>query len=185
MSRTPGADSTLDAFEFARHGRETSGAIALADMPRLRDMLASTDGPPLRWQLDGVVRERAGVPSELLLQLNVGGKVPLTCQRCLTTVEHPVAENVVFRLEREDAPLTQDELEEAEEVLPLAGPLDLAELVEDQVLLALPIVPMHEVCPRSAINTAAPKREGETDRVQPFADLRRLLDAAKPSGGKR
>ena len=174
----------VDGFEVARNGQSLSGEVSLKDLPRLRDVLADRSAAPmLTWLLDGVLRERAGSPPQPLLHLTVRGAVPLTCQRCLQTVEQPVNEDVVFRLEHDDTEPTQAELEEDEEVLPLSGPLNVRDLVEDQVLLALPIVPMHTVCPQPLAVADEPGPE-QGDRVQPFADLRRLLDAAKSSNNK-
>jgi uncharacterized protein len=47
----------------------------------------------------------------------------------------------------EGAEMSQDELEDdTRDFLPVAGGLDVAELVEDEILLALPVAPRHERC---------------------------------------
>jgi uncharacterized protein len=65
----------------------------------------------------------------------------------------------------EDSELSQDELEDdTRDFLPVAGGLEVAELVEDEVLLALPVAPRHERC-------GLPGAAGVSERVAPFAAL--------------
>ncbi len=172
---------TVDAFDFAARSGELAGELLPAALPRLADGLAA-DGEPgrLRWRLRGYLQPRAGQPPQAMLRLEVQGELPLVCQRCLQPSAQPIDEAVNFRLQQGDSTPTQEELDDPDEVLPITGPLNVTELVEDQVLLALPIVPMHAVCPRPlagmAESPAAP--EPSADRRRPFADLRELLDAA-------
>lgn len=174
----------IDAFGFAARGGELTGELLPAALPRLVDVLAA-DGDPggLRWRLRGFLQPRAGQPPQALLRLEVHGALTLVCQRCLHPSAHEVAEAVNFRLQHGESALTQQELDEPDEVLPITGPLNVIELVEDQVLLALPIVPMHAVCPQPLVGGSAPSGEKDAlaeDRRHPFAGLRQLLDAAQP-----
>ena len=63
-----------------------------------------------------------------------------------------------------------------DDVLALSKSLDLRELVEDELLLALPIVPRHDVCPQPLPLPvdSAPAPEDPTERPHPFAALQRL-----------
>ena len=55
----------------------------------------------------------------------------------------------VFRFARNDEEAAElDEVSEDEDVLALGRPLDLLSLVEDELIMALPIVPRHEACPQ-------------------------------------
>jgi hypothetical protein len=75
----------------------------------------------------------------------VGGIIPLACQRCLEAIPFQLDVDSLLELIPEDAELSQDELEDdTRDFLPVAGELDVAELVEDEILLALPVAPRHE-----------------------------------------
>jgi uncharacterized protein len=95
-----------------------------------------------------------------------------------------------FRFARSDEEAAElDETSEDEDFLALGRPLDLPSLVEDELIMALPIVPRHETCPEPLlapeVSGAAPsvtRRGAEgardqddapqpADRLHPFAVL--------------
>ena len=63
-----------------------------------------------------------------------------------------------------------------EEVLALSRDFDLLELVEDELLMDLPVAPMHDVCPEPVKMSAADEdfEAAEAARENPFAVLGRL-----------
>ena len=78
------------------------------------------------------------------LQLTVHGQVELTCQRCLGGLQHTVQIERVVLLARNEAELERlDELPDSDAIL-LEETLNLVDLVEDEVLLGLPLAAMHE-----------------------------------------
>lgn len=134
--------------------------MPLSGLGRLHDLLASREGG-ISFRLEGY-RGRQG---ESLLQLEVSGELPLACQRCLETVPFDLEIDNLLQLVPEGAELSQDELEDdTRDFLPVARELDVAELVEDEILLALPVAPRHERCGLPGSTDAA-------DRVNPFAAL--------------
>jgi uncharacterized protein len=102
------------------------------------------------------------------------GTVSMTCQRCMRAV--PVAVEDEFKVivvpeERADEPSGY------EPVVAEAARFDVRWLVEDQVLLALPLVPMHEpgqCAPAEAPAVADEQPEGT--RQKPFENLRKMLE---------
>ena len=71
----------------------------------------------------------------------------LVCQRCLGPVEAVLdADRSFLFVAGEDAAAALD-ADSEDDVLALTRSLDLRELVEDELLLALPLVPRHEECP--------------------------------------
>lgn len=81
------------------------------------------------------------------LHVKVSGVVWLTCQRCLEPVEHSVWHDVRFQLWPTGVVLPEDELfEDGFDALPAGNELDLAQLVEGEVLLGLPLSPRHTDC---------------------------------------
>lgn len=180
MSQRP--PHALALFDFARVDGELHGTAPLSSMSRLSDLLASTEAAPVAWTLRGYKRDRVGQRPQAMVSLRVRAELRLICQRCLQEMIEPLDETVDFRLVIEEPELTQSELEAEDEALPAEHPVDVLKLIEDQLILALPIVPMHDACPQgqapglSAARTdAAPAEE----RQHPFAHLRDLLGDAK------
>ena len=134
--------------------------MPLSGLGRLHDLLASREGG-ISFRLEGY-RGRQG---ESLLQLEVSGELPLACQRCLETVPFDLEIDNLLQLVPEGAELSQDELEDdTRDFLPVARELDVAELVEDEILLALPVAPRHEKC-------GLPGAADAGERSNPFAAL--------------
>lgn len=172
----------LTLFDFARSDGELHGRLPLPDLSRLSELLSSTQGPPVQWTLKGFQRERIGMRPQAMVTLQVRGALPLICQRCLQAMQYAVDEAVDFRLVAEEPELTQAEIEAEDEALPAINPVDVLSLIEDQLILALPIVPMHDVCPQRGAPEPTPSRTDEApaeERQHPFANLRDLLDGSK------
>jgi uncharacterized protein len=124
------------------------------------------------------LRPRAGVEDDVWLHLAADARVPLTCQRCMGVVETPVEVDQWYRfVASEDIAMAEDDQSE-EDLLVMEPQFDLLAVLEDELLMALPLVPMHEQCP------VAPKLQaGETDvagepdsgkKPNPFAVLAQL-----------
>lgn len=149
-----------DAFAFARDGRVLNGTLAISELERLHDLLTSTEGE-LSFRLSGFQGEQG----EAMLQLDVTGVLPLSCQRCLDSIPYKLDVENLLELVPEGADLSQDELEDdTRDFLPVVRELNVVELVEDEVLLALPVAPRHEKC-------GLPGAAGAGDRINPFATL--------------
>jgi len=154
----------IDGFEFASAGATQQGVWPLSDFPRLRDMLAS-DAGEVAYRLQGTHDEH-GRPA---LQIHVQGSLQLNCQRCL--------EPLVFEVDVEDvlvlaATLSEIHAEPADVHAPdrvVAGKqMPVRELIEDELILALPYAPRHEDC--------APRGEAPDEPERsPFASLRGLM----------
>lgn len=169
----------LALFDFARGGGTIQGRVQLSAMPRLMALLSESreDLSPISWSLRGDQRERVGLRPQPMVHLHVRGELPLTCQRCLQGLLFGVDEAVDFRLVADEPALTQAELEAEDEALPATEPVNVLELIEDQLILALPIVPMHERCPQAEGSaTAVAKEDDAGERQHPFAHLRDLID---------
>ncbi|HMU99468.1 MAG TPA: YceD family protein [Rhodocyclaceae bacterium] len=150
----------IDGFAFARDGRVLEGTLAVASLGRLHDLLAEVSGH-IRFRLEGLRGER-GQP---LLELAVSGVVPLACQRCLGLIEFPIEVESLLELVPAGVEMSQDELEDdSRDFLPVAGDLVVADLVEEEILLALPVAPRHGKC-------ALPGSAEAGERILPFADL--------------
>lgn len=180
LARPPHA---LGLFDFARAGGDIGGRVSLSMFTRLRDGLATTEGEPVTWSLRGWLRERQGARQQPMVTLEIRADLPLVCQRCLQAMTHPVVDTADFRLVLTEPELTQDELDAEDDALPAEHPVDVLDLIEDQLILALPIVPMHAQCPQLLQGSTVSHQDNEPElpqRENPFANLRQLLKNAKP-----
>lgn len=164
MSHQP----VIDGLEFAKAGSNLQGAWPVVEFRRLRDALRSDQGA-LRYELRGVPEER-GQPA---LRLRVDGALQLVCQRCLGALEYPLHIEVALLLAATQAEVDAQPLEaEGPESIVAGKEMRVRELVEDEVLLALPIAPRHEACAGGAVEKAG-------TRQTPFAELRGLMGGSK------
>jgi uncharacterized protein len=167
----------LDVKGFAKDGAELRGHEPLRAMPRLlSETLGRGADMPVNWGASGELRNPAHVNPEIWLHVRADTVLALTCQRCLTEVDVPVAVDRSFRFAPdEDAAAAQDE-EAEEDVLALSRSFDLLSLIEDEILMELPLAPSHEACP-----VALPQAVADEDfesagavRENPFALLESL-----------
>lgn len=153
------------------HGRTVrlEGVLATAGMARLVGV--GEPDPEARVALTLEVNNRG----EARLHGEVAGAVTLQCQRCLEPVTVPVASTLDFALV-EASEATHGESESADVLVVRDGTLELAGVVEDELLLALPVVARHradETC-APADRHFGPPGEPEPQRENPFAVLERL-----------
>jgi uncharacterized protein len=156
----------INSAEFAREGQHLEGQVSLERLARLHDELASTDGM-VHYVLQGGLTERR----EPRIECIINGLVQLVCQRCLGGLAHQITAHSKLILVNNEAQLPALEEEDPSADYIVADPaLDVIALVEDEILLALPIAPMHEQgqCvdrPSDAASAGAPS---------PFAALAKL-----------
>lgn len=176
----------LDVLAFAEAAIELGGEMPLTELPRLLESLhqplADGPAPVARWQAQGALQTIRGGGKQARLHLQVQASAPLECQRCLDKVDTPleVDRRFVFAASEEAAAALDDE--EEDDVLVLSRHFDLIELIEDELLLALPVVPRHDACPRQLTlgGEVAPPAElaaPADERPNPFAVLAQLKPA--------
>jgi uncharacterized protein len=121
------------------------------------------------WAAEGESRPVHGASPQVWLHLTAEAAVSLQCQRCLAAVSVPVEVRRSFRfVPGEDAAAQLDAASE-EDVLALTRALDLHELIEDELLLAMPLVPLHTLCPTPL--PIPPADDISDERPNPFAVL--------------
>lgn len=162
LNRLP---ESVDPFRLAAQGVRLTGVVPLAQMERLRPMLHEAQGVA-QTELEFTTDNKGGA--------SVGGRITcdltLACQRCgnpyVVHVDTPLQVALVQSSEESTA-LPDD----VEPFLLEAGKLRPADLVEDELLLALPIVPRHDYdcapdLPLSEEDSDVPPQE-----ANPFAVL--------------
>ena len=173
----------LDVEAFAKDGASLEGRWPLAQLDRLAESaFADPDsgvdaaaGRDITWQVRGELRALRGGDSQIWLHLSAHTELPLECQRCLKAIVVAVDTERNFLFVRGEDAAAQIDADSEDDVLALTRALDLRELIEDELLLALPLVPRHEVClsplPMAAADDEAAAAEAPP---HPFAGLAAL-----------
>ncbi len=166
--------SRLDVKAFAQAGTVLSGRDLLSKYARLHAETGGQGGDRfVQWEARGEMRTDAGGFAQIWLHLKAAVNLPLTCQRCLGSADIEVAADRAFRFVATEAQAESEDEEAEEDVLVLSRDFDLYALVEDELLMALPLVPRHEVCP-TAVKLAAQDADFEAAsaaKPNPFAAL--------------
>ena len=161
----------IDPLRLARQGAQISGRLQISKLGRFRD--AVLEGPgELEYRLE-FGRDTAGVHC---IMGHLSGSVRMNCQRCLRPMTVELQGDIhlgIVQGEEEARRLPA----EYEPLMAESEPLQLAELIEDEALLLLPIAPMHADtgCAGDVAGIAAEsvtEQQGTTHR--PFAGLDRL-----------
>ena len=154
------AGTVIDCLEFARSGGVLDRSVGLGELPRLAELLTATAGF-LSVRLEGW-RDEQG---KSWLQLNIAGEPVLCCQRCLGGVKFPLAIESRLQLIAPGEDWPDDDLEDdSADAIAAEVALTVLSLVEDEVLLALPIAPRHEQC-------ESPSASASGQGSSPFAAL--------------
>jgi uncharacterized protein len=157
---------TIDAAEFAREGRQLRGSLQVGSLDRLAGQV-----------LDGVVEftlmggsDRRGP----VLDLSISGELKLACQRCLEPMPWRCEVSSRLRLVLPGQPWPDEALEDDEsDAIEAEQALDVYGLVEEEILLAMPLAPRHEGCD-------SPGKPVSAGEKSPFA----ALAAIKRGSGK-
>ncbi|NIC43212.1 DUF177 domain-containing protein [Aquabacterium sp. A08] len=181
----------IDLKALARQGQPLAGVLPLSALARLAaDAPALPGAAPadVQWQARAEFRERApGEAAErgaggppLWLHLVLDAAVPQTCQRCLQPYAQPVQVDRWFRFVADEAAAEAQDDDCEEDLLVFEPRFNLLDLIEDELLMDLPLVPMHETCPTAVpMSAGALDEAGDAPRPHPFA----ALAALKPRPG--
>jgi len=163
---------TVDAWRMVQARRHFEGSIPLAAMPRLRGSLVAADGAA-DFEIE-FGRDDFGVAR---LQAHIEAGLPLTCQRTLETFVLPV------RIDARLGLITREEDEAGlpagyEPLLTSDGSVRLADVIEDELILALPVVPVKPGS-ESVMHFEGAKAETGSAGSRPFEVLKKLKAAKK------
>ena len=168
---SPPWSQPLDVDRLARGEAVIDFDVPLAELPRLKSRIPGVGG-----NVHGSAR--FGQQSRFAVaELELAGTATLQCQRCMQAMKLSVdsTTHVALILTEADA---ADVPEELEPVLARDGRISAGELVEEELLLALPIVPLHGELSECAVPPAAPLVAGEAPEhvtQRPFEGLGDLL----------
>jgi uncharacterized protein len=160
------AAAVIDALEFARGQQELRGSLPVRTLARLEDVLFDGEG-----HLDYLLRGSKDDRNRPQLQVEATGRLHLQCQRCLGLLDYDVAaRNTLLLLPQGVEPEDIDD-PEAPDAIEADPELDVAGLIEDEVLLSLPLAPRH---PEGTCENRVGSRLEGAEPPKPFAELAAL-----------
>lgn len=162
--------AVIDSLEFARSGQTLRGGIAVANLGRMHEDLHDTAG-----RIDYTVAGGHDARGRPVLRLAVKGMLHLRCQRCLGQLDYPVDIANTLLLDASGGSPEQDDPDEPESIEP-GSALDVASLVEDEVLLGLPFAPRHA---EGACGGSDGDPAKDTGAASPFSALAALKENAR------
>ena len=156
----------IDNIDFSRKSREIRDIIRLSDFKRLQDSCLNLE--------DSVVFVLRGFENkykEPCLELFIEGKLSLICQRCSEKLEHTIFLKSGFLI-KEETQLTDFQVDDHADYDLIEGSakMDVLSLIEDEIILSLPVAPKHE-----SDKCHYKKTDEMPDRIHPFADLKQKL----------
>lgn len=167
----------LDVEAFAKEGGRLEGRWPLRSFVRLGESAHAEAGPvesdEVAWQAQGELRPVRGGSPEIWLHVAAQASLNLECQRCLQPVAVPLTVQRSFRFVADEATAAEIDADCEDDVLVLTRALNLGELVEDELILGLPLVPRHASCPQP-LSPPAESAEPLEERPHPFAALAAL-----------
>jgi uncharacterized protein len=158
--------AVIDSREFARRQERLNGRLRLSEFSRLEDVLFDADGW-LDYEISGEM-----VGSNAFLNLKLDGLLRLVCQRCLGAFEFPLDVCSRVMVVEPGAPWPDDVqvgglADDTCDAIEASRSLEIILLLEEEILLALPISPRHEKCRMS-------EAVSHSGGISPFAQLARL-----------
>lgn len=143
----------IDFLNFVRNTSVHHGRILPAESERLREYLSDYSGE-LVYSISGIFDEK-GRPT---LKIVITGMIHLCCQRCLGKLEHNLNVQTHLLIAKNEAEFSYYDADNSADVILASSEADALTLIEDELILSLPISPRHQEgeCSTSsiAINTA-------------------------------
>jgi len=174
----------LDVEAFAAQGATLQGAWPLTAMDRLIDCChpgsTEVNRTSVAWRAHGELRRSRAADSQVWLRLDVDTRLSLVCQRCLGPVDTALHIEKALRFVPGEDTAAELDADSDDDVLASSRSLDLRSLVEDELLLALPLVPRHDECPAGDFQHA-PAESSPVDKPNPFAVLSTLKRGSSSS----
>lgn len=165
----------IDPYRLAAGGGEYDGVLALRQFSRLQPLLVDSTG-----QVQAALRFVATADGRTWVEGHVSASVRMVCQRCLEPMRFDIDTDLRLLVvdSEQAAEQVEDELEPI--VVPRGETIHCVDLLEDELLLQLPLVPKHadpgdcEISGRVEDQPEPPSEATEPERKNPFAVLEKL-----------
>ncbi|CAM3715476.1 YceD family protein [Polynucleobacter antarcticus] len=173
--------SALRKVDFcAPQSYKGEGFLEITALPRLAEEASAIEsGDGFQWQVDTHFLDSPGSEHRQILHLGLKGCIRVVCQRCLQDCQLDVSEVRQFVMvanedEADAYPMEDDQ----QEPLVASQHFDLLELIEDEILLSLPLIPKHPegACEAHSSSFGSPdEASDQTEKPQtPFNILKNI-----------
>ena len=167
---TPDTPIMIEPEKYAVSGKHLTGDLALKDMVRLCELILNDDGIVV-FSLD-FRKDDKGI---IHIQGEISASLEMLCQRCLNKMEFDVQNSVNVGIVR-----NRDEIEllpnNLEPLMAEDKKVSLTKLIEEELLLCLPLSPLHSVDNCSALETI---KAYKATKDNPFAVLKSIKNGKK------
>lgn len=165
----------VDTFELTRSEHPLQGRTPLVQFGRFAAGLPPQPDDDVEWVVAGS-RDSLG---RQFLDVRVTATPVVQCQRCMASMPYPLETSSRLQVVETEAELDAEDDPEAlpdEWIDPVLAStrLDVLELIEDELILGLPYVPMHEQCSTKALEQAQQHEHDKSADPSPFAVLSQL-----------
>jgi uncharacterized protein len=171
----------LDVEAFAKTGGILEGSWLMRHLERLAaSTVVQSGSEAVVWRARGEHRAVRGGHPQVWLHIEAKASVMLQCQRCLAPVAADVEAQRSFLFVHGESSAAELDADSEDDVLAMTHSLDVQALIEDELLLALPLVPRHDVCPEPLVQgDALDLPEGDVPHL--FAALAALKRGGLPN----
>ncbi len=164
----------VDTYDLTRLGQEVRGQASINQFERLIYDLPEQADTEVSWTVKGEL----DAFGQRYLSVRIKATPTLECQRCMQPFLLPIDAESRLQVVKSEADLdaedaTADEADEPTERILGSQRFDVMALIEDELILSLPYVPKHEVCPSLPASLEEEPEAGEA-RPSPFAVLDQL-----------
>jgi len=159
----------LQPLDFHRLTKEQaifSGDMSLDSMKRILDLLDQQQGN-IHYQL-GFDKSEQG---QTLIDINIDAELVMSCQRCLSPMQVRIARHSILVIVNDKTELHTISSDYEPYVVEENGNLSLHDMVQDELLLTIPLAPIHDEADCGATSTV--KKIKEESKINPFAILER------------
>lgn len=188
MSSPDHNPSRLDVRIFAQDAAQIEGQLSLQKCERLVQDLhglnADLSSKTLFWKARGEAVQITGGAAQSWLHLELEAILPMQCQRCLQSMDETVQVQRSFRFVRDEREAENEDDEAEEDLLVASKQFDLLALMEDELIMALPFAPTHDVCPakvtlQSSSEDFEAALEAKPNAFAALGELQSVLKKAK------
>lgn len=128
----------VDPIRFAENAITLEGILLIKNLPRLCSTLDSDEG-----DIDLKLTFRKDEQKIPTIRINLSAFLPMKCQRCMESFKYEIIDDFVLGVVNSEE--QADELpERLDPVFAKDGELFLGDMIEEEILVRLPIVPMHD-----------------------------------------
>jgi|SRR5580700_12128728 uncharacterized protein len=164
MSKENPLPQKVDPFRFAENEVSLEGIISIKDMARLCPSLGSDAG-----QVEVSVAFGVDEQGTRFMRGHYSTHVVLQCQRCMETFENEISGNLLLGMVTAEEAVSELP-KNYDPIVIKEGSLSIQNVIEDELILSLPIVPMHSIknCKITLPLAMGSAEKAETESENPF-----------------